>query len=53
MVQRAIFVLLSALAGMALFLRAKDPSKEFLFVGFGIGAVTGTLIVAGEYALRK
>jgi uncharacterized protein YacL len=53
MVQRAIFVLLSALAGMALFLRAKDPSKEFLFAGFGIGAVTGTLIVAGEYALRR
>ena len=53
MVQRAIFVLLSALAGMALFLRAKDPSKEFLFVGLGIGAVTGTLIVAGEYALRR
>jgi uncharacterized protein YacL len=53
MVQRAIFVLLSALAGMALFLRAQDPSKEFLFAGFGIGAVTGTLIVAGEYALRR
>jgi uncharacterized protein YacL len=53
MVQRAIFVLLSALAGMALFLRAKDPSREFLLSGFGIGAVTGTLIVVGEYALRR
>jgi uncharacterized protein YacL len=53
MVQRAIFVLLSALAGMALFLRAQDPSREFLLSGFGIGAITGALIVAGEYALRR
>jgi len=53
MVQRAIFVLLSALAGMALFLRAKDASTEFLLTGFGIGAVTGALIIAGEYALRR
>jgi uncharacterized protein YacL len=53
MVQRAIFVLLSALAGMALFLRANDPSREFLLSGFGIGAITGALIVAGEYALRR
>lgn len=53
MVQRAIFVLLSALAGMALFLRANDPNREFLLYGFGIGAVTGGLILAGEYALRR
>ncbi|HET6674044.1 MAG TPA: PIN domain-containing protein [Nitrospiraceae bacterium] len=53
MVQRAIFVLLSALAGMALFLRAKDPSREFLLSGFGIGAIAGGLIIAGEYALRR
>src|SRR5688572_2829919 len=53
MVQRAIFVLLSALAGMALFLRAKDASTEFLLTGLGIGAITGALIVAGEYALRR
>ncbi|MGH7258939.1 MAG: PIN/TRAM domain-containing protein, partial [Nitrospiraceae bacterium] len=53
MVQRAIFVLLSALAGMALFLRAKDASTEFLLTGFGIGAVTGALIIAGEHALRR
>jgi uncharacterized protein YacL len=38
---------------MALFLRAKDPSREFLLSGFGIGAITGALIVAGEYALRR
>jgi uncharacterized protein YacL len=53
MVQRAIFVLLSALAGMALFLRAKNASTEFLLTGFGIGAVTGVLIVASEHALRR
>ena len=53
MVVRAIFVLLSALAGMALFLRAQDPSREFLFVGLGMGAAAGGLILAGEYALRR
>jgi hypothetical protein len=37
MVTRAIFVLLSALAGMALFLRAQDPSREFLLMGLGMG----------------
>ncbi len=53
MVIRAIFVLLSALAGMALFLRAQDPSREFLLTGFGIGATAGGLILGGEYALRR
>ena len=53
MVTRAIFVLLSALAGMALFLRAQDPSREFLLIGFGVGAMAGGLILAGEYALRR
>ena len=53
MVARAIFVLLSALAGMALFLRAQDPSQGFLLVGLGMGAVAGGLILAGEYALRR
>jgi len=53
MVARAIFVLLSALAGMALFLRAQDPSREFLLLGLGMGAVAGGLILAGEYALRR
>jgi hypothetical protein len=53
MVTRAIFVLLSALAGMALFLRAQDPSREFLLMGLGMGAVAGGLILAGEYALRR
>ena len=42
MVVRAIFVLLSALAGMALFLRAQDPSREFLMVGLGMVTVTST-----------
>ena len=53
MVIRAIFVLLSALAGMALFLRAQDPSREFLLMGLGMGTVAGGLILAGEYALRR
>ncbi|MFO0706546.1 MAG: TRAM domain-containing protein [Nitrospira sp.] len=52
MVSRAIFILLSALAGMALFLRAENASGSFWIYGFGIGAATGGLIVAGEYALR-
>lgn len=52
MVSRAIFILLSALAGMALFLRAENATGAFWLYGFGIGAVTGGLIVAGEYALR-
>ncbi len=53
MVARAIFVLLSALAGMALFLRAQDSSREFLLIGLAMGAVAGGLILAGEYALRR
>ena len=53
MVSRAIFVLLSALAGMALFLRADGANASFWLYGFGIGAGTGGLIVAGECALRN
>lgn len=53
MVQRAIFVLLSALAGAALFLRADSAGTGFWVWGFAIGTVTGGLIVAGEYALRN
>ena len=53
MVSRAIFVLLSALAGMALFLRADGANASYWLYGFGIGASTGGLIVAGEYALRS
>lgn len=53
MVSRAIFILLSALAGMALFLRAENAGGIFWAYGFAIGAVTGGLIVAGEYALRN
>ncbi len=52
MVLRAIFVLLSALAGMALFLKADGANSNYWLYGFGIGAVTGALIVAGEYALH-
>ncbi|MCC6140931.1 MAG: TRAM domain-containing protein [Nitrospira sp.] len=52
MISRALFILLSALAGMALFLRAENASGSFWLYGFGIGMVTGGLIVMGEYALR-
>lgn len=52
MVPRAIFILLSGLAGMALFLRAEDAGGLFGLYGFGIGSATGGLIVAAEYALR-
>ena len=52
MVPRAVFILLSALAGMALFIRAEFAGDLFGLYGFGIGAATGALIVASEYALR-
>ncbi|TKB34132.1 MAG: hypothetical protein E8D51_03805 [Nitrospira sp.] len=53
MVSRAIFVLLSALAGMVLFLRAEPANESYWLYGVGIGVLTGGLIVAGEYALRN
>jgi uncharacterized protein YacL len=53
MVRRSIFVFLCALAGMALFLRGEDPNPAYLFQGFTIGALTGVLIVLGEYALQR
>ncbi|MDF0643567.1 MAG: TRAM domain-containing protein [Nitrospira sp.] len=53
MVPRAIFVLLSALAGMALFIKADGADASYWLYGFVIGTVTGGLIVAGEYALRN
>lgn len=53
MVLRAIFVLLSALAGMALFVKADGANASYWLYGFGIGAATGGLIVTGEYALRN
>lgn len=52
MVPRAIFILLSGLAGMALFIRAEDAGGLFGLYGFGIGSATGGLIVAAEYGLR-
>lgn len=52
MVSRAIFVLLSALAGMALFIKAEGADASYWLYGFGIGGITGGLILAGEYALR-
>jgi uncharacterized protein YacL len=53
MARRIVFVLLSALAGMALFLRGEEPNGAFLAEGLAIGAATGGLILLGEYALQK
>ncbi len=53
MVSRAIFVLLSALAGMALFVKAEEANSTFWLYGSVIGAGTGALIIAGEYALKN
>ncbi|HJT21746.1 MAG TPA: PIN domain-containing protein [Nitrospira sp.] len=53
MVSRAIFVLLSALAGMALFIKADGADATYWLYGFVIGAATGGIIIAGEYALRN
>lgn len=53
MVWRAIFVLLSAVAGMALFNKLNGAGASDLLYGAGIGATTGGLIVAAEYALRS
>jgi len=53
MVGRAIFILLSMLAGMALFISADGADSPAWLFGVGIGALTGGLIVAGEYAVRN
>jgi uncharacterized protein YacL len=53
MTRRLLFVVISALAGMALFVRAEDGDWGFMLVGGAIGAATGGLIVAGEYALQR
>lgn len=52
MAKRATFVLLSALAGMGLFLRVEEPNASAL-LGFLIGAATGGFILLAEYALQK
>jgi uncharacterized protein YacL len=53
MARRAIFVLLSALAGAALFLRGELSDGSGLLQGFIIGAATGSFIILGEMALQK
>ncbi|TAJ33228.1 MAG: TRAM domain-containing protein [Nitrospirae bacterium] len=53
MARRISFVLLSALAGMALFLRSEEASGQILVTGFVIGAVTGGLILLVEYGLQR
>lgn len=53
MARRTIFVLLSAVAGMALFARWSESLVTSLLMGFGIGAVTGGVIVLSEFILQK
>ncbi|MBM4125111.1 MAG: TRAM domain-containing protein [Nitrospira sp.] len=53
MARRISFVLVSALAGMALFLRSEEASGPMLAAGFAIGAVTGGLILLAEYGLQR
>ncbi len=53
MIRRSIFVLLSGIAGMALFARGGDNLSLNLATGFGIGAVTGLAILLSEYALQQ
>jgi uncharacterized protein YacL len=53
MARRVIFVLLSALAGMALFARGEELQGPLPLMGLAIGAATGGLILVGEYALEK
>jgi uncharacterized protein YacL len=51
--RRIAFVLVSALAGVALFLRSEEPTAYFLLVGLAIGAATGGVILVGEYLLQN
>jgi len=53
MARRIAFVLLSALAGMTLFLRGEEPTGPVLIAGFAIGAATGSLILGAEHLLQK
>ncbi len=53
MARRVIFMLLSALAGMALFARGEELQGPLPLMGLAIGAATGGLILVGEYALEK
>lgn len=53
MARRIGFVCLSALAGLALFLRGEEPTSTFLLMGLAIGAATGAFILIGEYVLQN
>ncbi len=53
MARRVIFVLVSALAGTALFVRGTEGSADLLAAGFAIGASIGGLVIAAEYTLQK
>jgi len=53
MARRIGFVCLSALAGLALFLRGEELTSTYLLVGVAIGAATGMLILLGEHVLQN
>ncbi len=53
MARRSIFLLLCALAGMAMFVRGEEPSGPILLMGTAVGAAIGGIILAGEYALQR
>ena len=54
MARRMVFVFISGLAGMALFVRSEEGNQwEFLAMGFAIGAALGGLVLVTEYALHK
>ncbi len=53
MTRRTIFVLLSAIAGMALFVRWGEGQTASLLIGFAIGAATGGVILLSEYLLQQ
>lgn len=53
MTRRIVFVLLSALVGMALFLQQEGPEGQALLLGLVVGAAIGGVFVAGEYALQQ
>src|SRR2546428_7168705 len=52
-IKRTIILLLCAMAGAGLVLRGEELDSPVLLMGLAIGAITGGLILVGEYALQK
>ncbi len=53
MTVRAVYVILSGFAGMALLWRGEESNLTFLLETFAVGAATGGLVLGMEHALRK